>query len=204
MGCSKDPADYDPTLIPDNDPSDRIVGFGDSLTQGSVYSTGHYTYLYRVSDAVGLRVVNAGKGGSLINQDGQIGRIKRMTYRPTDTVLWLSGFNDMRLYGSSGVNQYKATLTEALNHMSPQVSVIYLGTCLKLPNYTTVSGWSQGSDQAAEDYKQTVIDVASNYPNVVVVDTTSSFSLSSSQFYDTVHPTMDGVFTIADTFISEL
>lgn len=171
----------------------RLVSFGDSQTQGKQAHVGNcqYSYAYQMAKDLNLNIVNRAIGGSTLLDQSVIGpaqfeMIMTTEFQPTDTVVFMPGFNDITRYGKDPVAlaRFQSILNGLLIHMSGQVDHIYLATPLTMFNYSISA---QGSPEAFALYVQAIKDAAVGVPNVTVLETTDLFEMAPTDVMDQIH-----------------
>lgn len=176
-----------------------VASFGDSITQGNGVDFG---YIYDLQRTLKFNLYNYAVGGTKIEE--QVQHVYNANLDNIDYAIFLTGYNDMRFYGTdiAGRKQYRKNLRKILDYLSPRVTTVYLGTCLKmLPHaYNTWAPYNQGSDKASQIYTKIAKKVASRYKNVIIVDINSiNFNASDLQG-DLVHFNEVGSAKIKDMF----
>jgi acyl-CoA thioesterase-1 len=132
-------------------PRPRLVAFGDSITAGVGASSPDRAYAALVASALHRRLVNYAVGGSRIAE--QVEHIKAAALLPGDTVLWLTGYNDMR--AGTPIDEYRASLRGALAHLRGYPLIV--GGCLPMTEagYRAYAPrWSHGSADTVAAYRE--------------------------------------------------
>lgn len=153
----------------------RLVTFGESQMQGIESQAQHckFSYVYVLANTMGLNIVNRAIGGSLMLQPSAYGpsqkdQIESTQFQPTDTVIWMTGYNDGGRFGTNQTyfDAYAAQLPGLITLMATQTAKVYILTPLKLMVYN-----SNPAPHAL--YHQFIIDTvaALNLPNVELIDT---------------------------------
>lgn len=176
----------------------QFVAFGDSITDGACVSASE-SFIGILQVRFGV-IDNRAISGS--RTAAQVAAMQAYTGGATKAI-WLSGYNDMR--AGLSANEYGAQLQSGLDVLSAHGIKVYLGLTLKMTptGYAMyVPLWNHGSDELVTAYQQKQIEVAAQYPNVVIADT-RGYS-PSSVCGDWVHPNTAGHQQIADAFIEKM
>lgn len=154
-----------------------FVAFGDSNTRAA--STPD-RWVSRVSP----QALNFAEDGTTVSRHLEV--IQGTPLVQGAKVLYLSGYNDMRYYGLSGIPNYKTKLK--LIFESLKNHEVYIGNCLRMPTAgyafdASDSGYAPHDDSTARAYSDALAEVALDFPNVRVVDV-NSIEPNDSIFYD--------------------
>lgn len=181
----------------------RLVVIGDSQSAGTISTVANcpYSFADKISEIKQLNLDNRASPGTELSEKGlgtisQIAQVHSEPLNPTDTVLFVAGFNDVLRHGMDIVHLAKFTndLYTLLDEVSDQVQLVIIASPPKLSDY---SGYA-GSTEASQIYTQ----IISAYPrrsNVIFVDLNSIFKPDPTKFYaDHVHFTVQTQDELAD------
>ncbi|MEA2571744.1 MAG: hypothetical protein QOI24_3745 [Acidobacteriota bacterium] len=119
--------------------SQTLLAFGDSITLGTGASPSSNGYASVVATAKGWTLDNHANSGTQASDysSGQIDAVLQQTVSDTTKTIMLSGYNDMRAWGSSttGLATYADTLRAMLIWLATRSSMIQTGQSLS-------SGWT--------------------------------------------------------------
>jgi lysophospholipase L1-like esterase len=183
-----------------------IIAFGDSITAGYGTSNMNETsYAGQIANHYQLELTDLGIGHSTLS--GEMPGILNYPYKPTQTVVMLSGYNDMRNFGTDATHlaQYGAQLKQAFDLWESLGIEVYIGNCLRevQPGYGVYGGI--GSDAAANLYAAELTAQASGYSHIHVIDTNNDWNpILSNTAEDLVHPNDIGANQIAQVFINAI
>ncbi len=174
------------------------VAFGDSITVGLGASTPERSFIKRIERITGS-IDNRAESATRIRD--QLSRIK--SYQGNaDSVIWLTGYNDMR--AGTARHVYRALLKQSLDLFSTRRVTVYLGLCLSMTptGYTARKpNWNHGSNMTVQAFNQIIRQTAQRYPFVRIVDT-SFYTPASGVSADQVHPNDLGHQQIANAFLN--
>ncbi len=180
----------------------RLVVMGDSQTAGHATETSKdcgYSWANILSKRLGMELLNGAVAGSRFTDHVESGVLLETTFKPTDTVVMLIGFNDMRNYDTDPAHlaEFEGALREVLIKISPQVSRIVIGTCL------TPLSYELGSPGARDAYRTTTKAVVSQLGllNVTVLDVGDAINQDPAYFVaDALHLNLEGQNVVANDF----
>jgi lysophospholipase L1-like esterase len=179
-------------------PRPRLVAFGDSITVGVGASAPDRAYAALVAAAYGRCLVNRAASGSRIVE--QLAAIKATPLLPTDLVVFLAGYNDMR--AGTPLDEYGAMFDEALGRLRP-ASVI-VGTCLRMSPFGYTTGaptWSHGGDDAVDAINAVIVPMAARH-GCRIANTTDAYDPTNTN--DFSHPNDAGHAQIAAVMVARL
>lgn len=152
--------------------SARILAFGDSQTTGHGDETSEgcgFSYANQLSLDKSSSLENYAVGGTEFVSDQEFGALMSAPLKPTDRIVMLIGFNDMRAFGTDPEHlaDFKQALTNALRRVSPLVKSVTIATVLDPINYGL-----HGGRNAVDAYRLAVHQVVSDLslPNVSAFD----------------------------------
>lgn len=163
-----------------------LVVFGDSIASGSGLPHPEACFANQVAVQLGLALDNRAVPGSRI-----LDQLPLMhDIPPNATILWLTGFNDMR-YGPP-LDAYQTHLKEGLALLPGA----YVGNCLHMADYT-IDGIAYGSDAAVAAFNAVI---ANEVPPGRLVDVDAVFDPHNVD--DGTHPNAIGHQQIAAAFLT--
>lgn len=176
------------------------IAFGDSITVGQGASSLDTSFIKQLEPLVGP-IENRAKSGSRIDEQYQIINSYSGSARKA---IWLLGYNDMR--AGTDPATYWLYLDQALNDLTARGFAVYLGLCLKMTSSGYIAygpAWNHGSDAAVDDLNSLIIQVASRYPAVHIVNT-ATYDPYTGISGDLIHPNDAGHWQIARAFIQAI
>lgn len=181
-----------------------IIAFGDSITVGlGTSDPEHKGYAALVAQHYNREFVDLGVGHSVLDSPSEMGQITNYPYIKGQTVVMLSGYNDMRGAGIDAVRlaNYGNKLDEAFTIWEKNGVEVYIGGCLKMiPSSPQIAN---ASDTAADLYAQELLNRAAGHPHVHVVDTHALWMPTVSNLnVDLTHPNNIGAEELAQMFIN--
>lgn len=206
-------------------PFDIVVGFGDSVTAGSVASDADHRWLNIIAAAKNWQLINSGDGGTVLENtvqnsvaviggaasaNGRDTYTARVTAYAPNYVLVLYGLNDLRLNDAAfTVAEFQNDLGEVVDGIITagiSASSIVLGSPPHMTNYAGYAPWNGGSAVKHDLYRDAVASVAAargtKYIDVYqwMLDNGGDTLVS----VDGVHPNDSGHAAIANAFLSVL
>lgn len=185
--CSSDPSPpKDPPPTNKGHLSHNVVAFGDSLTARQGYiqmAAGHF----------GWNLDDRAVGGT--TSDQQIVVIENTELSQYDTIVYMAGFNDARLYGANS-SVFESNFSQAMALFGKTNARIYIGTTMRMlpAEYTNPKdgAFVKGSDTVMLQYSNVIKRLALMYPNAIIFDVNAKFEPLPEYIQDTVHPTPEG------------
>lgn len=189
-------------------PTPEIYAYGDSNTVGFGVVPDSDAYVPRVGTAKGWAVTNRAFSGSKIADAEQIGRILADDLRVHHVILFLTGYNDMRFYGttSDGLAQYETHLEDALDRFEAVGCDTYIANCLRMPAaaYSMGAPYDQGSDAAVALYNAVIQAQCAAHLQMTYVDVSALVDPTNLALWqaDLSHPTSAGHLIIANAILA--
>jgi lysophospholipase L1-like esterase len=172
-------------------PTPRLLAFGDSITVGdgaSAYTNG---WAQLVARQTGLVLDNRAMSGTRMQE--QQAAIAAATITPADTIVWLTGYNDMRI--GTPLEDYRAGLRSAL----AGIPGAYVGNCLRmLAASYAIPPNDKGSDARVGDFNAVIAEEV-RAAGCRLVDASAAYDPRDSD--DTIHPNDTGHAAIARAFL---
>lgn len=183
------------TLLPllrRSPPVQRLVAFGDSITVGDGATEHRYGYAQLVAGS-GLLDNRAVSGTRMIDHEQAI---RSATFEPSDTVLWLTGYNDMRI--GTPLEEYRAGLQSALSC----IPGAYIGNCLRMPQASySIPPNDKGSDARVLEFNR-VIAQEVRAAGCHLVDACAAWDTALCD--DRIHPNNEGHAALARAFLATM
>lgn len=210
--CVKTQADPDSSVA-------RVVAFGDSITIGvlldcadqspasiqawsaNVYN--HSSYAKYVASSLGMPYDMQAVGGTRLESDAQIGKIRDFQFNPNDIVLFQPGVNDATVYREdlTYLAKYESLLREAIGILCSSAKDVYIGTATHVfGNQFNI----QNSDIQAYGDILLKIYAEHTYANLHVVDTFNQFPAITDGYYDFEHPNVLGEHELASLYLTSI
>jgi hypothetical protein len=178
------------------------VAYGDSIAEGFGASEPSLSFVARVAGELNVDIDNWAVGGSRIAEQLEV--IREDAGSATN-VLWLVGYNAMR--AGTDVDNFATTLLiGGLALLTERHSRVYLGLCLRMtPEGYLLYGpqWNHGSDSAVLMLNQRIRQIATQYPDVVLVEM-DRYDPTADVSEDLVHPSDLGHLQIARDFLDKI
>jgi lysophospholipase L1-like esterase len=169
----------------------RLIAFGDSITVGLYASTGAQSYAGIVAHHIGATLDNRAVSGSIAVE--HLAQIQAYVAQPSDTVIYLTGFNDE--WHGTPLEAYRMTLREALG-LAPHS---YIGNCLRMvPMGYAATALGFASDARTADMNE-IIAEETRAAGCHLVDACAAYDPLNS--HDHAHPNDAGHAQIARTFL---
>jgi len=203
IGCASQPEPQTTAAAQSTDGRARLIVFGDSIS----YCQTCFPSLIAAA-LPNLRVDNRAEPGTALNSEWQIDRIMAASIQPSDRVVFLTGYNDIRGHGLDPVwhADYVVTLRKALVHLASSGQPIYVGVFMKslCVDAASIARNGGGCVAGANDlYADSIrAEVAAlNAPNVHLVDVNAQWVPSYDNLDDMVHPKPSGYADLARMFL---
>ncbi|MET1085544.1 MAG: SGNH/GDSL hydrolase family protein [Arthrobacter sp.] len=166
-----------------------MVSYGHSWVDGDGASTRASCLAALVASQLGLELDNRGVGGSSSTGTAAL----TLADPPPPAVLYLvmTGLNDLRLGGDAPLclEQYGyalRTILGAIRQSSPEALVVALAQPYLL-DFSLYAPHNLGSNALVDTYNRTLVEVAAEYPRVVLAEA-ADWDAGSMLDADTVHP----------------
>lgn len=149
--------------------------------------------------------------GQAITRDGQMIRglqsVAQFTgdpLQPDDKIVYVAGTYDALYYGDIfAPEEARARLRAFLGEITASGAKVYIATVPRLPDYNFAPPLQFGSDQAMDFYSQMIRDVATEFPQVFVVDANAWLDPSVVN-WDSGSLTETGAQTLVDGFVEQM
>jgi lysophospholipase L1-like esterase len=175
------------------------AAFGDSITQGAGASAPDASFIGRLSAVFGPIDNRAGGGTRIVEQVAAL----EATNTSATSVLWLTGYNDMR--AGTDLGAFRASLVHGLAVLRARGAPVYLGGCLPMTSegYAAYGPtWNHGSDAAVAAINAVIVDAARAGGAQVV--TFPGYDPQTMTHADLVHPNDAGHQRIALAFAAAM
>lgn len=185
----------------------RVAAFGDAITAGYNLTECPYSFADYVAAATGQELVMGAVTGSI--SDVQLEQINNTEILPTDTIIFIAGYNDMLFYGTDpvGMQTYADRFALMLQHLAPAKQILIGDGFTNMPIGYTDPSFPNGSDAKALIYSNLTksIIVNSGLTNVTVVPTMNALNHNPLYYTrDQVHPNAEGQASLAQVFLEYL
>lgn len=172
----------------------RLIAFGDSITfgdGGSAYANG---WAWRVAAQLGIALDNRAVSGTGVAE--HLAAIQAAPNVATDTILWLTGFNDQ--WRNTAPEDYRGSLRSAL----ARIPGAYIGNCLRQTEaaYAVMPGHFGSIARVAQF--NAIIAEEVRAAGCVLVDASAAYDPTNCD--DRVHPNDAGHAQIARAFLAAM
>jgi len=169
----------------------NAVAFGDSVTGGAGVSF-EESFIGRLSARIGV-IDNRWISGSLVSE--QVARIAQYSW--ANTVIWLTGYTDMR--AGTDIKSYTTSLRAGVAMCHRWAQRVVIGTCLRMtPVGYAIPPRSYGSNARVEQFNAAIQTVAAEFPGTLVAEIGLDYDPDNN--YDLIHPNADGHRQIYNAF----
>lgn len=172
-------------------PARRLVAFGDSITVGDGAHDHAFGYAQLLASRLGFLLDNCAVSGTrMIDHRAAI---EACTFRSSDVVIWLTGYNDMRI--GTSLEEYQTDLRAAL----ALIPGAYVGNCLRMPpDSYAIPPNDKGSDARVAEFNRVIAEEASA-AGCVPINACGAWDTRLCD--DTIHPNDAGHAQIARAFL---
>lgn len=200
VGCASPGEQSTVTAAAAVDGRARLVVFGDSVSYCQL------CFPSLITAASGnTRLDNRAVAGSKLNSADQLTRILAFDAQPGDRVVFLTGYNDVRAFGTDvdHLADYQASLRTALTHLARSGQPVYVGTtqpslCVDAESRAINRFGCDAASMAA--YVQVIKDEVAR-AGLTLVDVNAEFTPTTENLYDMVHPNGYGSAQLATIFL---
>lgn len=183
-------------------PAPRMVVFGDSF---SAIQPG---YTVGLADRLGKTLEDHAVTGTQLTESAQWRAVSSFTYRRTDTIVMMVGFNDSFDHQTdpAAIEAFKEKLRFVIGVFTYEGLPTYIAT----PSYMTDASYTHfgKSPDGTDTYAQAIRDVMAegSHPTLKLVDVTLKFGHPTANMIseDHIHPTADGFKVLEDIFYEEM